>query len=186
SSRSSGSGDTLAPVAASAASSPLTTSTCLPATCNSPSIAACSSAAAAGSPSVTSAAMAAIFSSPSPKPSLLTVAASSAHAYDEHDATNQEKPIKSMRIYEEGAARGGPFIVAKSRRYLVMIVLPSGSPFFLSLPAMNGLHGSAFTGPLVFQTTLNWPFACTSPINTALCRWWFFASIVEVMPEGAL
>ena len=109
----------------------------------------------------------AIFSSPSPKPSLLTVAASSANALD---ATSHSNPVRSMRIYEEGAARGGPFIVAKSRRYLVMIVLPSGSPFFLSLPAMNGLHGWALIGPLVFQTTLNWPFACTSPMNTALCR----------------
>ena len=26
----------------------------------------------------------------------------------------------------------------------------------------------AFTGPLVFQTTLNWPSALTSPMNTAL------------------
>src|SRR6185436_2875229 len=62
----------------------------------------------------------------------------------------------------------------------------SGSSFFLSLPAMNGLHGCAFTGPGVFHTTLNWPSAFTSPMNTALCRWWFFASMVEVMPEGAV
>ena len=35
------------------------------------------------------------------------------------------------------------------------IDLPSGTSFFLSLPAMNGLHGLARTGPDVFQTTLN-------------------------------
>ncbi len=51
---------------------------------------------------------------------------------------------------------------------------------------MNGLHGWALTGPLVFHTTLNWPSAFTSPMNTALCRWWFFSSIFEVMPEGAV
>src|SRR5258705_13496470 len=62
----------------------------------------------------------------------------------------------------------------------------AGSSFFLSLPGMNGLHGWALIGPLVFHTTLNWPSAFTSPMNTALCRWWFFGSIVEVMPEGAL
>src|SRR5207248_910658 len=31
----------------------------------------------------------------------------------------------------------------------------SGSSFFTSLPAMNGLHGCALIGPLVFHTTLN-------------------------------
>jgi len=31
----------------------------------------------------------------------------------------------------------------------------AGVSFFLSLPGMNGLHGWARTGPLVFQTTLN-------------------------------
>src|SRR3954470_2451254 len=51
---------------------------------------------------------------------------------------------------------------------------------------MNGLHGCAFTGPGVFHTTLNWPSAFTSPMNTGLCRWWFFMSIVAVKPEGAL
>ena len=33
--------------------------------------------------------------------------------------------------------------------------LLSGTSFFLSLPAMYGLHGAARTGPLVFHTTLN-------------------------------
>src|SRR5258706_11999646 len=51
---------------------------------------------------------------------------------------------------------------------------------------MNGLHGCAFTGPGVFHTPLNRPSALISPMNTALCRWWFFASMVEVMPEGAV
>lgn len=46
----------------------------------------------------------------------------------------------------------------------------SGSSFFLSLPSMNGLQGCALIGPLVFQTTLNWPSAFTSPMNTGLCR----------------
>ena len=62
----------------------------------------------------------------------------------------------------------------------------AGSSFFFSLPSMKGLQGCALTGPLVFQTTLNWPSAFTSPMNTGLCRWWFFSSIFEVMPEGAL
>ena len=48
--------------------------------------------------------------------------------------------------------------------------LPSGSSFFLSLPAMKGDQGWALTGPLVFHTTLNWPSAFTSPMNTARCR----------------
>src|SRR2546423_11015218 len=61
----------------------------------------------------------------------------------------------------------------------------SGSSFFLSLPSMYGLHGFAFTGAGVFHTTLNWPSAFTSPMNTGLCRWWFFASIVDVKPPGA-
>src|SRR6187399_707862 len=50
---------------------------------------------------------------------------------------------------------------------------------------MNGLHGLACTGPGVFHTTLNWPSALTSPINTDFHRWWFFSSIFDVMPEGA-
>src|SRR5436190_8103285 len=57
--------------------------------------------------------------------------------------------------------------------------LPSGSSFFLSLPSMYGLHGLALTGAGVFHTVLNWPLACTSPMNTLLCRWWFFSSIFE-------
>ena len=55
--------------------------------------------------------------------------------------------------------------------YFVMIVLPSGTSGFLSLPGMYGLHGCALTGPFVFHTTLNWPLPWTSPMNTALCRW---------------
>ena len=51
---------------------------------------------------------------------------------------------------------------------------------------MYGLHGSALTGPGVFHTTLNWPSALTSPMNTGLCRWWFFSSIFDVKPLGAL
>src|SRR5215510_6049719 len=51
---------------------------------------------------------------------------------------------------------------------------------------MYGLQGLAFTGSLVFHTTLNWPSALISPMNTLLCRWWFFSSIFETMPEGAL
>src|SRR5437764_11389976 len=51
---------------------------------------------------------------------------------------------------------------------------------------MNGLQGCALMGPGVFHTTLNWPSAFTSPMNTGLCRWWFFASICAVNPEGAL
>ena len=51
---------------------------------------------------------------------------------------------------------------------------------------MKGDQGLAFTGPGVFQTTLNWPSPLTSPMNTDLCRWWFFSSILETMPDGAL
>ena len=47
----------------------------------------------------------------------------------------------------------------------------SGSSSFLSLPSMYGLYGLALTGAGVFQTTLNWPSAFTSPMNTGLCRW---------------
>ncbi len=61
----------------------------------------------------------------------------------------------------------------------------SGTSFFLSFPAMYGLHGLARTGPGVFQTTLNCPSAFTSPMNTGLCRWWFFSSILAVNPLGA-
>ena len=46
----------------------------------------------------------------------------------------------------------------------------SGSSFFLSLPSMYWLHGCARTGPGVFQTTLNCPLACTSPMNTGFHR----------------
>src|SRR6266850_2460721 len=49
-----------------------------------------------------------------------------------------------------------------------LTAIRAGSSTFLSLPGMNGLHGCAFTGPLVFHTTLNWPSAFTSPMNTAL------------------
>src|SRR6185312_14869892 len=70
--------------------------------------------------------------------------------------------------------------------YLATTDLPSGSSFFLSLPSMKGDQGLAFTGPGVFHTTLNWPSALISPMNTLLCRWWFFSSIFETMPEGAL
>jgi hypothetical protein len=64
--------------------------------------------------------------------------------------------------------------------------ISAGTSFFFSLPAMNGLQGCARTGPLVFHTTSNWPSARTSPMNTALCRWWLRSSILETMPEGAL
>src|SRR6188768_1828012 len=50
---------------------------------------------------------------------------------------------------------------------------------------MYGLQGLALTGAGVFHTTLNWPSAFTSPMNTGLCRWWLVASIVEVKPPGA-
>src|SRR4029078_9532578 len=61
----------------------------------------------------------------------------------------------------------------------------SGSSFFLSLPLFYWLHCLALTSAGVFHTTLNWPSAFTSPMNTGLCRWWFFASIVDVKPPGA-
>ena len=51
---------------------------------------------------------------------------------------------------------------------------------------MYGDQGLAFTGPGVFQTTLNWPSALTSPMKTDLCRWWFFSSILDVMQLGAV
>ena len=69
------------------------------------------------------------------------------------------------------------------RRKAGIDVTMSGLPW---LPAMNGLHGCALTGPGVFHTTLNWPSALISPMNTGLCRWWFFASISIVKPLGAL
>src|SRR5262245_53068151 len=50
---------------------------------------------------------------------------------------------------------------------------------------MYGLHGVALMGPDVFHTTLNWPLACTSPMNTGFHRWWFFSSILMVKPSGA-
>ena len=53
-----------------------------------------------------------------------------------------------------------------------------GSSFLPLFSGMKGLQGSAFTGPLVFHTTLNWPSALISPMNTGLCRWWFFSSMV--------
>src|SRR5690349_8507787 len=62
----------------------------------------------------------------------------------------------------------------------------TGSSFLPLFSGMYGLHGSALTGPGVFQTTLNWPSLLISPMNTGLCRWWFFASIVDVKPPGAL
>src|SRR6185369_13836321 len=46
--------------------------------------------------------------------------------------------------------------------------------------------GLALTGPGVFHTTLNWPSDLISPMNTGLCRWWFFSSILAVKPDGAL
>src|SRR5258708_22747476 len=62
----------------------------------------------------------------------------------------------------------------------------SGSSFLPLSSGMYGLHGVALIGPGVFHTTLNWPFACTSPMNTGLCRGWFFSSIFIVNPSGAL
>src|SRR3954468_13019415 len=50
---------------------------------------------------------------------------------------------------------------------------------------MNGLQGCARTGLSVFQTTSNWPLACTSPISTGFQRWWLVSSIFRVKPEGA-
>ena len=47
----------------------------------------------------------------------------------------------------------------------------SGASFFFSLPAMNGLQGLACTRPLgSFHTTLNWPLAWISPMNTGFQR----------------
>src|SRR5260221_422012 len=43
----------------------------------------------------------------------------------------------------------------------------SGSSFFLSLPAINGLQGCARIGPFVFHTTLKLPSAFTSPREKA-------------------
>src|SRR5213075_2762918 len=86
-----------------------------------------------------------------------------------------------------GRDEGGLFCGGKHvTSYFFCSAISAGSSFFLSLPVMNGLHGCALTGPLVFHTTLNWPSAFTSPMNTAFCRWWFFSSIFEVMPEGAV
>ena len=45
-----------------------------------------------------------------------------------------------------------------------------------SCPCPSGCTGSTdwrLTGPGVFHTTLNWPSARISPMNTDLCRWWF-------------
>jgi len=57
----------------------------------------------------------------------------------------------------------------------------SGASFFLSLPAMNGLHGLACTRPLgSFHTTLNCPLAWISPMNTGFHRWWLVWSIFIV------
>src|SRR6476659_10955715 len=84
-----------------------------------------------------------------------------------------------------GASHGPHNLHSKSRgqrhRYIA-----SGPSFFFSLPGMNGLHGCARIGADVFQTTLNWPSAFTSPIITGLCRWWFLASIVITNPSGDL
>ena len=57
----------------------------------------------------------------------------------------------------------------KARRFIGPYFF-AGSSGFLSLPSMYGLHGLARTGPGVFHTTLNWPSALTSPMNTGLCR----------------
>src|SRR5207249_9633951 len=81
--------------------------------------------------------------------------------------------------------RRRPFL-SLGARYIFLSAISAGSSFFLSLPAMNGLHGWALTGPLVFHTTLNWPSAFTSPMYTGFCRWWFFSSILATKPEGAL
>src|ERR1700674_1153474 len=62
----------------------------------------------------------------------------------------------------------------------------SGSSFLPLSSGMYGLHGVALIGPAVFQTTLNWPLPCTSPMNTGFCRCWFFSSILMVKPSGAL
>src|SRR5450432_3464296 len=61
----------------------------------------------------------------------------------------------------------------------------SGSSFLPLSSGMYGLHGVALIGPAVFQTTLNWPSPCTSPMNTGFHRWWFFSSILIVKPSGA-
>src|SRR5260221_814650 len=52
----------------------------------------------------------------------------------------------------------------------------SGSSFFLSLPALNGIQGCARIAPIVFHTTFNWPSDFTVPMNTGLCRGGVFSS----------
>jgi hypothetical protein len=41
----------------------------------------------------------------------------------------------------------------------------------------------AFTGPGVFQTTLNW-LGLDLADEHRLCRWWFFSSILLTMPDA--
>src|SRR5439155_21863156 len=84
--------------------------------------------------------------------------------------TLESRSLVALRAPRDDAcvANRGPLArptLGRKRHFL------SGSSFFLSLPGMYGLHGFVRTGPDVFQTTVNWPLACTSPMNTGLCKW---------------
>src|SRR5262245_20721004 len=79
----------------------------------------------------------------------------------------------------------------RRRRYAPphLLVLVLKFPHFLSTQApIRSFDPSRFfdqaspgTKPGVFHTTLNWPSARTSPMNTGLVMWWF-GSILETPP----
>jgi hypothetical protein len=60
--------------------------------------------------------------------------------------SDRTKQSKAFRCGRDTAASPAPYFFS---------AISAGSSFFLSLPAMKGLHGCALTGPGVFHTTLN-------------------------------
>jgi len=64
-----------------------------------------------------------------------------------------------------------------------MMVLPSGSSS-LVVAGDEGAPGLRLDRPLRLPDDVELAIGLDSPMNTALCRWWFFGSIKEVMPEA--
>src|SRR3954454_11949976 len=143
-------------------------------TATSPACNACNRTSASSSPDATSAWTAATFAAASSAPSLATVCASSAAipAAEASMPVNATTKTNAFTRYVPGGAKKGPadelrdpqagpevrHFPREAWSALMRHRRRAGLDYrlcLLSLPVMNGLHGCARIGPLVFHTTLN-------------------------------